>query len=141
LKLALFHEVTVENFVVGPPDGFTKDVLRIDFAHVSWVVPSPRKIELVLPDITVRGINVAYEQNEHGTNIDAFQKKSPTPSAPAEPPPEKKPLEQPSLPIRVALEHLDVSQVRAEVLTRPSRSISGWASATVKVKAARPRCS
>ena len=34
LKLALFHEITLENFVVGPPEGFTKDVLRIDFAHV-----------------------------------------------------------------------------------------------------------
>ncbi|MBC7794176.1 MAG: hypothetical protein H7Z43_10750, partial [Clostridia bacterium] len=121
LTLSLLHEITIEGLVIGPPEGFTKDVLRVDYAHLAWVVPKPTNIEVVLPDISAHGISVVYEQRAAGTNVEAIQKNL-RPGQSPQPEQEKsaesaKTIDQPDLPVRVAVTHFEISDTRAEALT------------------------
>ncbi len=129
LSLNLCNELTLEGFVIGPPAGFTRDVLVVDYLHFAWRLRPLLAKTVEIPDLSARGITAVMEENAGGTNIQALlanlQKDQPA-APPEEPQPEtpptegenaKEPLQQPRLPLHVIVSHLGFTDVAAELVS------------------------
>ncbi len=123
LTLDLGSEVTIEGFVVGPPEGFTRNVLEADYVHFAWRLEPLLSKTVEVPDLSARGVRAVMEENANGTNIQALlatmQRNAEAKPAEPEPPtpPGKEPLTQPRLPVHVIVSHLAFTEVKAEMVS------------------------
>lgn len=125
LTVDLGSEVTIEGFVIGPPSGFTRNVLVVDYVHFAWRLRPLLSKTVEIPDLSARGITAVMEENANGTNIQALlaHLNKDKPAEPAqEPEPEtqpagKEPLQQPRLPVHVIVSHIAFTEVAAEMVS------------------------
>ncbi len=127
LSLDVASELTIERFVIGPPPGFTRNVLVVDYAHLAWRLPPLLSKTVEVPDLSARGVTAVMEKNARGTNIDALlaniQGDARPPAAEPEPqperpePPPKEPLAQPRLPVHVIVSRISFTELQGEMVS------------------------
>ncbi len=122
LELHLGSGLELHGMRIGPPPGFSKDVVRFDRFAFKWSLWDLLLLRAVVDELALEGLHLNIEENASGQNLarlaegfagTAGQHAAPEPKP--EPSKEEKPqsaIEQPSLPIKVELRRLTLKDAK-----------------------------
>ena len=129
LEISLLSGLEIHDVRVSPPRGFTRDPIAFHRLAVHWSAVKLLRLHVVIPEIAFEGVRLALEENDQGQNLQTILAAVKGPSEPQpEKPPEvtaKKPLvvEQPSIPVRIEVQHLSFTVDSVEVV-KPTQKVS-----------------